>query len=650
MEPTNMAGRRAESNRAILPERSPHWRFDIDIAPLRTAYVRGRAAVRRVNAVGHWGLCRGAAPLGRHWSAACPRPIMRRAAPSPLAWPLRGCQDDLGLDVINGQALMKATLIVAHAMAVELTQEMAGDVPLLLSTAYTAMYGHTIPGTAVDGECSIETLRATIRALLNGSFSRFSAFILPSRRKAVHLLELALTTLHPDGPALSMGIALRSGEDLPMRLYTLLHGTVWAILMQAGADPDLDGRSTVTCAAAQPYAFGKDARAVWFMCKKFFMSHAIVAADGTRQDQLCPAGRTHIRLYNGRVFTRGDPCLLGHRPCAGFGMVRLPPVLALHTSRTAAMAVTPAGLFGFGDDDSNVLGLYDRNLPGVPLDPCATRVTFDEAPALALLEARLPPGRKDAAIWAVAVTRCYSVLVTPVGVVASGSNVDRLGCVADESVSRLARVFRPVPLPQGFLPTVVMTTDMNIVLGSADGQLVAGHNSLGQLGLGHTDALTRLVPAPVPVASVPAAQCRFTIFESAGTLVFAGRAIPSLCPFMDRPPFVVCPDPVPLVLPPVLAVLSTEYAVAFITADGCVLGDTAGTAHSFPWSPDAMAAEKHAGRFTLWFTGGDRTVAMGDNTGGRVRGDLHDAWIAEPVAATPPTGLLWSSPVRVGAG
>ncbi|KAG9393138.1 Chromosome partition protein Smc [Carpediemonas membranifera] len=319
-------------------------------------------------------------------------------------------------------------------------------------------------------------------------------------------VEHAVGTLL-DGPQLSMNVELHEDESLEDSLHTLLQGTLWAILMQAGADPDLErhigGHGEVDSSIS-------GARFLWFMCKKFFFTHNVAEKDGIT---IAHHMRHEYRIYDGHLFHGRENKIY----LIQFSRARIPRVIRVVMDQTESyqiVGVTPHGLYGWGFNDYCQLGFKSTGYSAVP-----RRLTFEGCSEVQQYEQQLPPWNKDRLVIQISMTAVRTFILTPVGFVATGVGLQQF--LPDNRITYKA--FNPVHLPNHFIPSRVMDFRYVTIIPSGQGQMITGENTLGQLGLGHTRSVTGFQSSPHRFDEVLQCTPFYNIFLQGAAVLFAGK-------------------------------------------------------------------------------------------------------------------------------
>ncbi|KAG9391781.1 regulator of chromosome condensation (RCC1) repeat family protein [Carpediemonas membranifera] len=480
---------------------------------------------------------------------------------------------------------IKDTLITAYRHSRSAAASIPGDIPSLILHAFSRHFQETL-SLGHDADATLESISESSSESLLDLITKVPT-LGPNSQRLLDRARVLLT----DGPRLSMNVPLAAGEDLPVCAHTLLQGTLWAVLLQAGADPDLDDREvhnehgwrvsktddTVFRTIAQEDAdrnrLTGPAKAMWFLCKKTRFSWAVAEREGSFQaveeQHFNVNGTTLFRSYAGRVFSRGIPIhnKMGYphdhlATSTSYTMVRLPPVLDLTTSPTAVFARTPRGVFVWGANEDGELGVAGEDIE------YPTRVKFTGCPDVAEFEAALPPWQKADAIIRVDMGSNFTLICTPIRMLVAGAGAQYFmgGLDADFST------FQRVPFPKGFMPTSLVVNNDMALMGDGKRQLMAGYNNWAQFGLGHDSALTGFVEPPVRIDSIVYAGGDTALYASEGRLVVAGLIRSHLAPLLPAGSlgsvYLVSKTPLVLNLPwPVKRVFASPSFIVLVRAD-----------------------------------------------------------------------------------
>ncbi|KAG9396860.1 hypothetical protein J8273_1907 [Carpediemonas membranifera] len=386
---------------------------------------------------------------------------------------------------------IRYSIISAYRAAVLLTASTAGDVPSLLRHAYSRHFKHTMPLIQEQEGASRIASDTSLESLVD-----LLAKVPMLKPGAQTLLDRARSIL-TDGPPLSMNVELADGQELPVALHTLLQGTLWSIIMQTGANPDLDDKLPTEFQER----FRPDAKILWFICRKFFFCHNIAAKDG--ESNFIPATPIYM-AYAGRLLTATTT------PAHPLARVRLPRLVALSSCGHGIIAQTTRGLWGW--------------CPAAEVDRgCIypTPLSFSSCPKTAAYETGLPPWNRAELVTHVSLDDTSIFILTRVGLVMAGNSTTTF-------FSQLASggcCLREVTLPEGFVPDHIMNQFSVVIISMGDQQMIWGPNDHGQLGLGHREPVPSFTPLPFHVDRVlgkTAFTNTFTIFLSDHRLVLAG--------------------------------------------------------------------------------------------------------------------------------
>ncbi|KAG9393459.1 hypothetical protein J8273_3598 [Carpediemonas membranifera] len=330
----------------------------------------------------------------------------------------------------------------------------------------------------------------------------------------------AVNILSSGRPGVSMDIPLAPGEELPPCIFTLLQGTIWALLVEAGANPDLEdtvlddarmkwpGKTTMHDKIRK--ALAPEAKCLWFLCRKFFFSLNVAEKDGEKYQHTGHYNSYYHRMYMGRLF------MLDTRHHTTLTRARMPRALEVYShefdGHLAHIARTPKGMWGWGYNEYGQLGFKSSGF----VDP--TRLTFPACPKVAELEASLPPWEKHRVVTGVSLCFGGTFILTPLGVVMSGyESWHFVG-----SVGKSASLFRLVIVPDHFVPQYVMAACSTVILSSGDRQMICGRNWNGQLGLGHNDEMCGFQELPFGVDLMLGHGNSWNIFLADSRLLFSG--------------------------------------------------------------------------------------------------------------------------------
>ncbi|KAG9393653.1 hypothetical protein J8273_4772 [Carpediemonas membranifera] len=399
-------------------------------------------------------------------------------------------------------------IIAAYRVSLSAARFIPGDIPSLLRHAFSRHFKQNMPAVqrkeAETPPSSVTDVAELLAMLIS----------IPSLEPTAQVLLDCARSILTSGPRLSMNVELADGEALPVALHTLLQGTLFAVLVHGGADPDLE--RTVEKAERQRVGYSQEDKLPWFLCKKFAFVHHVAAKDGqTFQQKASTTHYAHV-LYTGHLFKRDITSLR-------LTMARMPRIIALHYSCDEAfIAQTPKGLWCWSAAYIGGLGLSGVST-GEAVDP--TRLEFASCPAVAAYELSLPAWHKDRVAVRIVIDymAIRTVIQTPVGLMATGKDADGLVPAGSADCS-----FQPVILPTGFVPECIMSTEWAVFLSMGDRTMVGGENSYGRLGLGHAEPLSACVELPYRLDKLIISRYHYSIFQSAGKLMLAGKCPESI--------------------------------------------------------------------------------------------------------------------------
>ncbi|KAG9392234.1 hypothetical protein J8273_5217 [Carpediemonas membranifera] len=405
-------------------------------------------------------------------------------------------------------------LISAFRVSTVATASIPGDIPSLLRHAYSRHFNKVMPV-----ERDAETTSASASSAELESLQTMLSRIPPLKPTAQALLDRARSIL-ADGPPLSMNVELAEGQELPVALHTLLQGTLWAVMMASGADPDLiplkpdeacfDIFGEEACNdsdytefdEAEEESYTDADKLPWFLCKKLYFTHEIAQKDGHSELHTGLYFRCiRTRHYAGRFFA-GNPTF------PKYHWLRCPPVLRHVMWTDTIFLVTAKGLYRQAGEE---------HLGTTP----ASRVRFSLCPEIQQYEADQPAWHKDRVVTDLVVGEGevdLAMLLTPVGVAAlsySGTYV-----LVDDRED--GENFAPVAMPDGFIPDQIMLDGATVIVSDGDRQAVGGANESGQLGLGHESEVIGVVEIPFHVERIFSFEEEATIFIIDGKPMIAG--------------------------------------------------------------------------------------------------------------------------------
>ncbi|KAG9395653.1 WD domain, G-beta repeat [Carpediemonas membranifera] len=411
----------------------------------------------------------------------------------------------------------REALIAAYTLSVVATAGVPGDVPNLLRHAFSRHFQEVMPSIRDLATKSSSSRDSEVRSLQ----SMLTA-IPPLEPAAQTLLDRARSIL-TDGPPLSTTTEPPSPHS-PPTLTALTPATAWAIMMTAGADPDLRGPSADPQQALhttrQPYTVVD--KELWFLCKKFFDSHQSAHITGYFKDESIASNQSliaqhpgdiffmHHRLYGGRLFefrtTFGE--------VDRYQRVHVPPILEHHGLGThSILLVTTRGLYGLCRDP--VPPGFNEQDPRRRMARAA-RVAFSHCPKVHEYVAGIRDWRMHGLV--IDHHRDWTVILTPVGAVSLGNK----GLI-DESVPEAdVCMFHPMALPDDFIPTSILSTPRAVVLTMGDRQMVGGD-------LGGSSDLPRGTFTDMPFKVDWARGYEdFSLLGNRQQVMFAGKSTPAI--------------------------------------------------------------------------------------------------------------------------
>ncbi|KAG9392475.1 hypothetical protein J8273_5467 [Carpediemonas membranifera] len=448
----------------------------------------------------------------------------------------------------------------AHHFAAASAWNLNDDVPSLLSRAFSKQFSKPLP-------------QNTVNTLHNASATNSSA---PLTNLCFFIEALRL---HPDAQlfvdralailskytASTIAKSPNNCERRSPSLFALPLATLVAIGTAAGWDPDLEDR--------EHKAYDDIDKRPWFMSRKLFHAHRSAQRDGFVHYDRCGNDGLNIyhRLYGGKAFIMlvSDTVLDGRSTAQPkYFQIRLPPIVSITTSQGTTVLVTVKGIYGctrFG----SAPGQFGRRATSAK----PTRLAFPLCPEITQAETSLPPWRKHDLVTKVFVTPDQTFILTPVGLAVSGFNSR---CLAGPAA--VPSEFNPVPLPQGFVVTEIISQGDITVLSDGTRQLIGGFNKMGQLGLGHRDPVVGFVPASYKVDRIFYADSfqSLTMIISGTDVLFAGVVSEILAATKSVPGYGtkgdVCPTATPMnFLPHVRAIFTDGFMSGWVVTDGTTI-------------------------------------------------------------------------------
>ncbi|KAG9395363.1 hypothetical protein J8273_2921 [Carpediemonas membranifera] len=541
---------------------------------------------------------------------------------------------------------IEQSIVVAYQFSLVASAHIPDDISSLLLQAYSEHFDEympTFPDMAGPIADSPEESRRHLLSLL--------AKIPALHRSGQECIDCARSIL-AELPQPRKSVEPVENESIPLALHTLLQGTLWAVMMAGGANPDLavddendvsseysedwsdishsnadyghghdDPASTdqrdiptpepadvqVDGAVTEPSTYEEavfrlplpDTRPWWFLCKQVFQSLEAAEAEGdvllTEDEQLCVCRTFRQRSFI-HLADEADPV---------FYFLRVPPVdRVFSVTGMTFIIVTLAGTYGVGANEVDELGMTGDFIPN------PTRLTFPACPMVAEHEASLPPWEKHRLVATVALSEYCTFILTPVCLIVAGADIQwYTGPVEDDCV------FNPVPIPLNSKIESIVSRDFLLMLSilrmSSKGHphhriLISGDNEHGQLALGHQNEMTGLVMLPFRAQTV-IAQAEFNVFVTSRHVMFSGL-VPE---FIERSGFLpghpagtVCSTATPLTFPVQIRgfMCYGEYMCLITDAETTLCIERGTQRYTLPF--EAIAASFTTGRFFRNMSGG----------------------------------------------
>ncbi|KAG9392205.1 hypothetical protein J8273_5187 [Carpediemonas membranifera] len=384
-------------------------------------------------------------------------------------------------------------LISAFRVSTVATAYIPGDIPSLLRHAYSRHFNKVMPV-----ERDAETTSASASSAELESLQTMLSRIPPLKPTAQALLDRARSIL-ADGPPLSMNVELAEGQELPVALHTLLQGTLWAVMMASGANPDLED----SLSPAFRLQLRPESKYIWFMCRKFYFCFVIAEKDGASFHQ---SDKFAHKEYAGLLFK------MHAIRDTHFYHAQMPRALSVVTDHYSALAITPRGVWGYGMNKDGQLGVSPQHLR------FPARVKFSAEPKLAAFEDGLAPWQKHTLVKHVTMGHSRTFIVTALGTLVAGK-----GAVWFVGPNAVCNRFQRIPMPNGFVPDHIINVADITIMSMGDRQLFSGRNDNGQMGLGHAETMEGMIDMPFWANRVIAATPEFNIFLSGRQLLFSGE-------------------------------------------------------------------------------------------------------------------------------
>ncbi|KAG9396403.1 hypothetical protein J8273_2134 [Carpediemonas membranifera] len=400
---------------------------------------------------------------------------------------------------------------LAYTMAILETNGTPGNVPALLAAAFLHQYGKRISSIPRSLVCPEDIS-------YNDLVSQLEALPPPTNKAAAIFLKRAMDIL-TDGPELTIQQTSLSHANGPHSIVSLSPALFWAVMMAAGADPDLEHKEErmfplfeLTGLDERPDVidgYSPHARACWFLCKKLFFARFNSEVDGTHIQSGSNLYPLHFLLYEGRLFSWGPVQWSGNKVDATstldaelvvrrYHRVQLPaPIIRFHTVGSDSVAVTAAGLFAWGERIQDLTG--------------PTRVQFSDH--IAQAESDLAHWSKHELFDSIDSVRLHTGSTTMLFFTArvTGQTTHCLG--------QLSPKFQPIPLPCDHFDKVL--SNAGIALIKDRRAFMVGKNWCGRLGVGHQYPVDVFTELPFPVDDV-ALLNEYSVFVSGQKLLYGG--------------------------------------------------------------------------------------------------------------------------------
>ncbi|KAG9397483.1 hypothetical protein J8273_0613 [Carpediemonas membranifera] len=395
-------------------------------------------------------------------------------------------------------------LTTAYRQSLVVASDIPGDIPSLLRHAFSRHFKQNMPAVqrkeAETPPSSVTDVAELLAMLIS----------IPSLEPTAQVLLDCARSILTSGPRVSMNVELADGEELPVALHTLLQGTLFAVLVHGGADPDLE--RTVEQAERQRVGYSQEDKLPWFLCKKFAFVHQVAAKDGQTATDV--NNSIAHRMYAGRIFE-----LVPEQQILKHTLVRLPPVArAFGLGTLTLLAATPAGTYGIDYHIRHIL--FDESDNGNPTQmKTPARIFFRFCPRVAEFERSKPTWHKHEVVLDAGFYGNSCVILTPVDTVIAGvMGLDgvRLDCHPFN--------LHPAPLPDGFVAQMALIDKKTVVLTAESGlQVIVGQNLFGRLGVGHMGKLTEFEYLSEYVDKIIYSGDFFLIFQSGLQIMYAGK-------------------------------------------------------------------------------------------------------------------------------
>ncbi|KAG9395719.1 hypothetical protein J8273_2626 [Carpediemonas membranifera] len=184
------------------------------------------------------------------------------------------------------------------------------------------------------------------------------------------------------GPPLSMNVELADGQELPAALHTLLQGTLWAVLMAAGADPDLEDTRLWDKGLSQAPAYLKPKTLTLEQSMTVYITCTMAQASSTSTTDTA-----------GRLF---ELAWSRYRVHPRYTRLDIPPVVSMYTHNGSSIViVTSGGLFGLEYSQGSGISQLGFQSGRVREVEAAKPRRIQLPETVAAFEASLPRRRKD---------------------------------------------------------------------------------------------------------------------------------------------------------------------------------------------------------------------------------------------------------------
>ncbi|KAG9396799.1 putative chromatin binding protein [Carpediemonas membranifera] len=442
---------------------------------------------------------------------------------------------------MNDRDALKEQLKTAFIHTKLLSSQLGGNLPSLVQNAFYREFNcpMNIHHDELHRESSVDDLASILANL--GPLSNATA---------ANLIDHARARIPGIPPTSARTRAVRRALD-HNQLHTQFYTTIWAILMEADADPDLTDSADRCESPRMEKRYPAHAKCLWFLCKRFFSALTVAEADGRRQSLGSPNQPVHFALFSGRLFARGwnkgsETGVLSVVPVIrSYRRVGVPFVEDHVGSGSNSFIITPKGTYLWGKNEYGELGLGHRN----PMLPA--RMMCPRSPAVAEIRVLMRPWHiHDAVPQALVLRRC-GVLNTTAGLIVAGMNDEgQLGLPVDED-KPCVQDFTEIDLPHRMRGARLLIPSpeaerFGVRFGST--VFLPGPNDCGQAGQGHVQRVESFMEVPFDVTWAWLMP-KTTVFLTRGRMVLAGRVTPELSPFTPVVEGQNCVTPTTMALP-----------------------------------------------------------------------------------------------------